>query len=220
MTSCPLTPITFADTVSGSCLAVCNSTYYGVNSTRTCASTCPNSMFADPLTRMCVIQCDPVLNFYGDANLAIPKCVSLCSLGSFSDPYTQTCVTSCHTYPQMYGFDNGFTNSSAIRACVYSCPYPYVADNATFKCKISCTNSSLPYIDQASQSCVSACTSPIYQYLYMPIGSTVNGTCVKFCPNGTFALLTNKSCVSVCPNNTYGSTTNNTCMSSCILANN
>ena len=71
-------------------------------------------------------QCINGTDTYGDSALAIPFCVSLCSSGSFADPYSLNCVGQCHTYPKMYGFDN-----TTHRICVESCPYPYVADNAT-----------------------------------------------------------------------------------------
>jgi hypothetical protein len=221
--NCPLSPVTYADQTSGSCLAVCSTNFYGYLTTRTCKSTCPNSMFADPNTRMCVSKCDPKLGFYGDSNLAIPACVPICSSGSYADAFTQTCVSICRNSPKMYAFDNGQT-VNAIRECVYSCPYPWVADNTTAKCFIQCNNAAFPYIDLALKSCVSNCSSPVYNYKYMPIGQTVNGQCVKFCPTvggiTFFALLTNNSCVTKCPNGLYGSTMNNTCYPTCILGTN
>lgn len=146
-------------------------------------------------------------------------CVQTCSSGTFADPYTQTCVYNCINYPKMYRFDNG-NLANPVRTCVYSCPYPYTADPATSYCKLQCTSLYFPYIDQSLQQCVATCTTPVYQYAYMPVGSTTNGTCVKFCPNGTFSLLANNSCVAKCPNGLYGSTTNNTCSATCTLADN
>jgi hypothetical protein len=137
-------------------------------------SKCNTTMFADPLTRTCVDKCNPVLGLFGDVIPTIPICTALCTSGTFADPFTQTCKSACNTSPQMYGFDNGLTTGT-IRACVYSCPYPYVADNSTLKCRMQCNNASYPYIDQASQSCVAICSAPVYQYSYMPQGSVVNG---------------------------------------------
>jgi len=74
----------------------------------------------------------------------------------------------------MYSFDNGDT-TNPIRECLYTCPFPYVADNSTNKCLLQCNSASFPYRDQASQTCVSKCTSPVYQYSHMPTGQTVNG---------------------------------------------
>jgi hypothetical protein len=176
-------------------------------------------MFADNLTRMCVSKCDPVLGLFGDPYITIPACVSVCASGTFADPFTQTCTYTCITFPKMYAYDNGDT-TNPIRTCVYSCPYSYVADNSTSKCKLTCSSPTLPYVDQAAQQCVAKCTSPVYQYAYMPTGQTVNGQCVKFCPNNTYALLTNNTCVPKCPDGLYSSTTNNTCYSTCNLANN
>jgi hypothetical protein len=106
-----------------------------------------------------------------------------------------------------------------VRVCVATCPYPYVADNSTHKCEQKCNNVLYPYLDKAVKSCVKKCTSSIYKFSYMPTGNTVEGECVKFCPNGTFALLTNNSCVSKCPNGLYGEIDNNTCYENCTLAN-
>lgn len=176
-------------------------------------------MFADPLTRRCVNKCDPVLGYFGDANINIPACVTVCAANTYADPYTQTCVYSCIDSPKMYRFYNGDA-TYPIRTCVFSCPYPYVADNALSFCKIVCNSSALPYVDQSLQMCVAKCTTPVYQYSYMPSGQILNGICVKFCPSGTFALLSNNSCVTKCPNDYYGSSTNNTCFSTCTLADN
>ena len=108
MANCPLVPVTYADGTSGSCLAVCSSGFYGYDTDRTCRSTCPNSMFADPLTRLCVTQCDPDLGLFGDSNIPIPACVETCKSGSYSDPYTQTCVSACRSStPKMWAYDNG-----------------------------------------------------------------------------------------------------------------
>lgn len=167
-------------------------------------------MFADPLTRTCVDKCDARLAYYGDSTLSIPACVNICSSGTYAEPFTQTCSYTCIKSPKMYGFDNGDT-VNPVRKCVYSCPYPYIADNSSSLCKIACYSPSYPYIDQATQQCVAKCNSTIYQFAYMPSTQTVNGNCVKFCPNGTFALRTNNTCVTKCPNGLYGSTTNNTC---------
>jgi len=215
--SCPISPITFADKTIGSCISVCSNGSFGYLPTRTCETTCPDNLFADHLTRRCVSKCDPLLGYYGDAALTIPACVKICSNTSYADAYTQTCVGSCRKTPKMYRFDN-LNASNPIRICVYSCPYPYVSDNMTDKCILNCSSSTLPYADQAAQSCVSKCTSPVYQYSYLQSGTTINGNCVKFCPNGTFAYLKNNSCVSKCPNGSYGSTMNNTCYDSCNLA--
>jgi hypothetical protein len=38
----------------------------------------------------------------------------------------------------------------------------------------------------------------------MPSDKTAEGECVQFCPNGTFALLTNNTCVPQCPDGLYG----------------
>jgi len=176
-------------------------------------------MFADPLTRMCVSQCNPLLGYFGDSNLAIPACVSTCSSGTYADPYTQTCVFGCHNFPKMYAFDNG-NLITPVRKCLYSCPYPYLNDNTTSTCIMNCNSSSFPYADQALQSCVMRCSSPVYQYAYMPLGSVVNGQCVEFCPPNTFAYLGNNTCLSKCPTNLYGSTANNTCFYSCTIADN
>jgi hypothetical protein len=180
-------------------------------------------MYADPYTRQCVSKCDPVTGLFGDGNIAIPACVSVCKTGSYSDPYTQTCVASCRTStPRMWAFDNGDT-TTPVRQCVYGCPYPYVADNTTGKCNLVCNNATIPYLDKGVKQCVAKCSSPVYQYSYMPLGQTTGGSCVTFCPLVSsvryYALLSNNSCVRVCPSGLYGSATNNTCMGICSLAN-
>jgi hypothetical protein len=136
VTKCPASPITFADGTSGNCLAVCSLNFFGYTTQRTCLPHCPTGMFADNLTRMCVSKCDPKLGLFGDSdiNLITPSCVAICSSSSYADPISQTCVYTCNNFPKMYKFDNG-NLTKPIRACVYSCPYPYVADNATSSCK-------------------------------------------------------------------------------------
>jgi hypothetical protein len=189
---------------------VCSTGFYGYIADQKCYGSCPNPLYADPLTRRCVSKCDPFLGYFGDSNIAIPACVSVCSSGTYADPYTQKCVFGCINSPKMYAFDNG-NLSSPVRKCVYSCPYPYLQDQTTSKCIISCTSLSYPYVDQAAQACVTRCSSAVYQYSYMPSGSLVNGQCVAFCPTNTFAYLGNNSCLSKCPRDLYGSTNNNTC---------
>lgn len=124
--------------------------------------------------------------------------MKFCSSG-YADPYSSKCVAHCNKNPQTYGFMNG-----SYGICVSGCPYPYVADNTSFTCVVYCGNTTLPYLDKAAKSCVSVCTSPVYQYSYMPNADGKNGTCEKFCPEGTFALLTNNSCVSKCPDGLFG----------------
>ncbi len=131
-------------------------------------------MYANNLTRMCVSKCDPVYSLFGDPNLNTPACVTTCSSGSYADPFTQTCVTGCINFPKMYAFDNGDT-TNPVRTCIYSCPYPFIADNSTSKCRLVCNSLSFPYIDQAAQQCVKKCTSQVYPYTYMPSNQTVNG---------------------------------------------
>lgn len=131
-------------------------------------------MFADPLTRYCVAKCDPLLDYFGDKNTVPPKCVKTCTLNSYTDPFTQTCVSSCPTFPKMYSFDDGDV-SNPKRECLYTCPYPYTADNSTSKCLLYCNSTSFPFRDQATQRCTPICTSPVYQYSYMPNTQLVNG---------------------------------------------
>lgn len=123
----------------------------------------------------------------------------------------------------MWGYDNGDT-TTPVRECVYSCPYPWVADNTTGRCILQCNSAARPYLDKAIKQCVSVCSSKIYQFAYMPLGQNVNGECVKYCPTvGSvvfFALSSNNTCVTKCPNGLFGTTTNNTCSSTCSLANN
>ena len=82
-----------------------------------------------------------------------------------------------------------------------------------------CYDSDLPYFDEASRQCVAACTSPFYQFSYLDIGKSAEGSCLEKCPPGRFALLTNNSCVTKCPDGLYGDTENNTCYENCTLAN-
>ena len=121
---------------------------------------------------------------YADNNLTIPYCVHLCSAGFYADPYTLTCTDACNNDPQTYGFDN-----TTVRLCVESCPFPYIADNTTYTCVIYCGSTERPYLDKASKSCVSNCSSLIYRFSYMPLNQVINGTCVTFCPPGFFAYL-------------------------------
>ena len=74
----------------------------------------------------------------------------------------------------MYAFDNPDT-VNPVRECVYSCPYPWVSDTTNDKCHLACTNAGLPYLDKAAKQCVSTCTSPVYQYAYLPVGQSTNG---------------------------------------------
>lgn len=135
----------------------------------------------------------------------------------FADPFTLTCTGACNNLPQTYGFDN-----TTSRICLSSCPYPYIADTTTFTCVLFCGSTDRPYLDKASKSCVpvSQCSSLVYQFSYMPLNQIINGTCVKYCPPGFFALFNESRCVTGCPNGLYGDTTNNTCYSNCTLANN
>ena len=88
-------------------------------------------MYADPISRKCVSKCPNGTNTYGDSILAIPKCVSLCSPNTFANPFNLKCESSCVNYPGTYGFDN-----TTNRICVVSCPYPYVADDNSYLCKL------------------------------------------------------------------------------------
>ena len=219
MANCPLSPITYADTTSGSCLSICSSPYYGYTPGRTCHTTCPNSLLADPLTRLCVGVCDVDLgNLFGDWNLAVPACVAICSSGSYADPLTQTCVGACPITPvHTYMFDNGDTGSP-IRECVESCPYPYVADANTNKCLLQCTDPTKPYLNRLTQTCVASCSASSL-YGYLPLGQSTEGECVSICPTvGAvvfFSLPTNSSCVTRCPLSYYGTVVKNTCTTTC-----
>lgn len=129
-------------------------------------------MYAENITRTCVYKCPNKTDLYGDGTLTIPYCVKLCSPGLYADPYTLLCSGSCNTLPQTYGFDNTTT-----RICLESCPYPYIADNTSFTCVLYCSNTDRPYLDKASKSCVSQCSSLIYRFSYMPLNQITNGTC-------------------------------------------
>lgn len=62
---------------------------------RHCVSTCTNSNFADPLTKLCVSKCPASPPYYGyEGNWS---CMKSCPDGFWANDETRKCVDTCPT---------------------------------------------------------------------------------------------------------------------------
>ena len=146
---------------------------------------CPTNYYADPVTRLCSLECTNNATVSLHKNVDNRTCVSGCSEylylntqnnhceSSCADPYyadrtTQTCVSVCPSVPELYGQNdtnkcleecNNDTNEFkyvANRVCVTSCPSGYFRDNFTRYCVQECVN--VTYADDSVGYCVTNCT--------------------------------------------------------------
>lgn len=185
-TNCPANPYYFANPVAKMCQLKCPNTLWGDRTTKMCLSSCPwsppsHAYYKNPHTQECVQVCPLSPTLYGD-NLT-KTCVETCPqpatnptlfFATFADPVSQTCVEVC---------PNGFLGQSTDYICISDCEsapdvlYYYQLNQS---CLETCPEDY--YSDISKQMCVTTCPSvPAY------FGYDVNDTCLTHCPEGFFA---------------------------------
>lgn len=131
----------FADPISKRCVFVCNITlgYYGDPTTGLCTTICDvANPYKDNSTQRCVSVCPSNPDYY--AHIPSSTCVRNCPNGLYaSDPTTRICTASCASW---LTFKDDTNNR-----CVAICPFPYYADNSTYKCVPQCPSSPDYYAD-------------------------------------------------------------------------
>ena len=93
VSNCTDTAYLYKDSSSGSflCVFTCSSlNYFRDNSTYTCVTTCPSTLYGET-TRECVVRC-------ADGSFGLPfgnrKCVNYCPTGWWGEPDTNVCVNT------------------------------------------------------------------------------------------------------------------------------
>ena len=136
---CPTTSLVhsgkkiFRDYTNKKCVQNCPSTEpYADETTRRCYSTCPSPRYASNATEMrCVTVCPhPKDSSSYETYGHLGACVDYCPSGFWADPATATCIADCNHASYPYN-----DNSTGIRICVATCPYPnHFADTSTNDC--------------------------------------------------------------------------------------
>lgn len=205
--NCPL-PY-YAYTPNRTCLLVCPSGHFGLNSTvggvtfGTCVSPSSScgSLIGDPFLNLCVSLCSgpnpvslyahgsdciPVCppNFYANTYNGVRECVQLCPPGVINSVAT----------PNLYG-DN------QTKTCVSRCVTPLTwADPYTRLCQSVCSALASPplYSENFGFTCVSALNCPTSPS--MTFGDNNTRSCLSNCTLGTFGDPESRSCITQCRN--------------------
>ena len=130
-------PSLYAENSSRSCVIACQTNWFRLNTTRVCSQTCPEPLFADPITGYCVYKCQIDHNYYADNSTR--TCSTTCpdvvvsgqTVDTYADDSTKRCVFQCPYYPRLYGVNS--TNK-----CVSLCPLGTFGDNHTRVCHDVC----------------------------------------------------------------------------------
>lgn len=141
--------------------------------------------------------------FANDSTIPLMSCVTSCPDGYFANKTTRTCdlcnlncstclntatyCTSCVTTP--------FLMAWSAWTCYYPCPtHYYLESNLT-----NCTKCN-PYCDTCADSPTSCtvCTSTGIYTAYLYNLSSLNGTCMRVCPSGTYGETFNSTGPNIC----------------------
>jgi hypothetical protein len=232
--------------LSGStCVTTCTSPNWGINSTRSCLSTCANSNeFGDTTNyRICSPCHSTCATCSGTATNCLtcisPRyksgslCVIACPSPTFGNNNTRQCASSCSNTNE-YGdlSDNRIckTCNSNCLTCIttstqcLSCASPMFLSSST--CVTACPSPTVG--NNGTRSCAASCTNP-NEYADISdnrICKTCDGTCATCSGTATSCLkcssprfLSDSSCVIACPDPTVGNNGTRACAASCTNSN-